>query len=164
MLEAAAAGGARLVILRPPPVYGPGVRGNFRRLLKLAASPWPLPLAGATAPRALLGLENLLDCLLLLRDCPEPPAILHICDAEPWSVSRLVTAVRRFSGRPNRQFRAPGRLLDGIANLVGATLSETLFEPLYINAALTQQALGWRPKHTTDTLLRKTWQWTCSKP
>ena len=58
--------GRGLTIVRPPLVYGPGVKGNFARLLKLCASPWPLPLAAARGPRALLGLDNLVDLLVHL--------------------------------------------------------------------------------------------------
>jgi UDP-glucose 4-epimerase len=52
------AAGMEWVILRPPMVYGPGARGNFRRLHKLVASGVPLPLARASAPRSLIGVDN----------------------------------------------------------------------------------------------------------
>ena len=73
LLRAHQAGGPRLAIVRPPLVYGPGVKGNFARLLKLCASPWPLPLADACGRRALLGLDNLVDLLIHLAHTVNPP-------------------------------------------------------------------------------------------
>ena len=58
--------GLEVVVIRPPIVYGPGVKANFRRLLKLAASGLPLPLASIDGLRSLIGVRNLCD---LLRTC-----------------------------------------------------------------------------------------------
>ena len=89
LLRASQAGGPRLTIVRPPLVYGPGVKGNFARLLKLCASPWPLPLAGACAPRALLGLDNLVDLLIHLAQPVNPPTFIHARDDEEWPTTGL---------------------------------------------------------------------------
>src|SRR5690606_21377789 len=56
----------KLAVVRPPLVYGPGVRGNFAALLRWSDSPWPLPVGGADAPRSLVAAANLSDLLVRL--------------------------------------------------------------------------------------------------
>ncbi len=54
-----AAGDLKTVILRLPPVYGPGCKGGFAALARLAGKPIPLPVGAARAPRAYLSRTNL---------------------------------------------------------------------------------------------------------
>ena len=62
------------MILRPPLVYGPGVKANFRALLRLVASGLPLPFAGIDNRRSLIFLDNLVDLVgARLRCIPAPP-------------------------------------------------------------------------------------------
>ena len=61
LLQAEAAGSTRLAIVRPPLVYGPRVKANFLQLLQWADRSWPLPLGSATAPRAMVSVDNLVS-------------------------------------------------------------------------------------------------------
>ena len=160
LLRAHQAGGPTLAIVRPPLVYGPGVKGNFARLLKLCASPWPLPLADARSPRALLGLENLVHLLVHLADAVNPPALIHVRDEEEWRTTDLVRELRRLAGRPNRQFFVPAGMVKALARPLGlAALTERLFDPLRVDAGPSMQALDWRPPHLARELMAKTWRW-----
>src|SRR5207342_3209779 len=64
LMEAARGSQLEWVILRPPMVYGPGVRGNFRRLVQLVRAGVPLPLGAATAPKSFIGIDNLADAVV----------------------------------------------------------------------------------------------------
>ncbi len=164
LLRASQAGGPRLIMVRPPLVYGPGVKGNFARLLKLCASPWPLPLADARGPRALLGLENLVHLLVHLADAVNPPTLIHVRDEEEWRTTDLVRELRRLAGRPNRQFFVPAGMVKALARPLGlAALAERLFDPLRVDAGPSMRALGWRPPHSARELLEKTWRWSVTQ-
>ena len=163
LLRANQTGGPRLTIVRPPLVYGPGVKGNFARLLKLCASPWPLPLADARSPRALLGLDNLVDLLIHLAHTVDPPTLIHVRDDEEWPTTDLVRELRRLAGRPNRQFSVPVGAVKAMARPLGlAATASRLFDPLRVDAGPSMRALNWRPPHSTRELLEKTWRWAAT--
>src|SRR5438105_114054 len=99
------------VALRPVLVYGPGAKGNMARLIALARSRLPLPLAGLTARRSLLSLENLVAAIGLLLAAPGPlrrPFI--VADPGPLSVPEMIAAMRRGLGRKPGLFPVPAPL------------------------------------------------------
>ena len=164
LLRASQAGGPRLAIVRPPLVYGPGVKGNFARLLKLCASPWPLPLGDARAPRALLGLDNLVDLLIHLARADNPPSLIHARDEAQWRTTDLVRELRRLAGRPDRQIFVPSNVIKALARPLGlAATASRLFDPLQVDAEPSMRALDWRPPHRTIELLEKTWRWAAAQ-
>ncbi|MCY4213074.1 MAG: NAD-dependent epimerase/dehydratase family protein [Gammaproteobacteria bacterium] len=164
LLRANRAAGPRLAIVRPPLVYGPGVKGNFARLLKLCASPWPLPLADARGPRALLGLDNLVDLLIHLARSVNPPTLIHVRDEEEWRTTDLVRELRRLTGRPNRQFFVPAGVVKAMSRPLGlAATASRLFDPLRVDAEPSMRALEWRPPHLARELLEKTWRWAATQ-
>ena len=88
------------VALRLALVYGEGVKGNMARLMRLARSPWPLPLAGLTARRSILALDNLvaaIDCVLANASALKRP--LLVADPDPLTVAQMIAALRRGLGR-----------------------------------------------------------------
>ena len=164
LLSTSQTGGPRLMIVRPPLVYGPGVKGNFVRLLKLCASPWPLPLAGASGLRSMLGLDNLVDLLIHLAHAANPPTLLHARDDEEWRTTDLVRELRRLAKRPNRQFFVPAGVVKAIGRPAGlAGTASRLFDPLRVDAEPSMRALGWRPPHSAHELLERTWRWAATR-
>ncbi len=153
-------GRMRLAIVRPPLIYGPRVKGSFARLMRICASPLPLPLASATGLRSLLGLDNLVDFLIRLADAPATPAILHVRDGYDWRITDLVRTLRGLAGRSNRQFPFARGVAAALACPVGlsATVSR-LFDPLRVDMQPSQEALGWHPPHSGADQLKRTWQW-----
>ena len=139
--------GIELVILRPPLVYGPGVKGNFRWLLRLAGSGLPLPFAGVDNRRSLIFIDNLVD--LAARASVHSGAtgrVLLARDTTDWSLPELLRVLAAGLGRLLRLFAVPPpvfaalRPLPGIGGLVGRlTLS------LQVDDAETRAALGWLP-------------------
>jgi UDP-glucose 4-epimerase len=100
------------VALRPVVVYGPGVKGNVAQLMRLARSPFPLPLAGLTAPRSLLAVDNLVGAIACVLAIPQPlRRPLIVADPEPLTLPGMIAALRRGLGRRPGLFPVPSSLL-----------------------------------------------------
>ena len=151
-----------LAIVRAPLVYGPGVRGNFAALMRLCGTGLPLPLAGATALRSMVGLANLVDFLARVpAGNLDGKEILHVRDAKEWSVTELAGELQRLSGRSSRQFPVSGKLAGSIAGwLGGRDLVTRLFEPLRVEGESSARRVGWKPPWASEELLKETVAWT----
>ena len=159
-LRAEAKTGTRLAIVRPPLVYGAGVTANFFALLKLGLSGWPLPLGAALAPRAWLGVNNLVALLLKLGAAEDPAGIWHVRDCEERSVCQMLRTIAQRAGTPGRLFPIPPRLLLGIGALLGRrAAAERLVLPLQVNDQPTRAALAWSPPHRQDDELDRVISW-----
>jgi nucleoside-diphosphate-sugar epimerase len=146
-LSAAADGALEIVILRPPLVYGPGVKANFRALLRLVASGMPLPLAGIDNRRSLIFLDNLVD--LAARAATHPAAagrILLARDGEDLSTPALIRMLAAGLGRPARLFAVPGPVFAVAHHLPGVgPPAARLTLSLRVDDASTRAALAWTP-------------------
>jgi nucleoside-diphosphate-sugar epimerase len=139
--------GIEIVILRPPLVYGPGVKANFRALMRLVASGLPLPLAGIDNRRSLIFIDNLVD--LVGRACLHPGAagrVLLARDAADLSTPELIRLLATGLGRPARLFSIPRSALAVLHRLpkLGPLLSRLTLS-LEVDDAETRAALDWRP-------------------
>ncbi len=150
--------GLEVVILRPPLVYGPGVKANFLRLMQTVRKGWPLPLGAIHNRRSLLYLGNFVDAIRL---CVEHPAAAGqtflIGDGEPVSTPELIHAVARAIGRPARLLAVPV----GVLELVGALLGKRaavarLTGSLYVDSSLIRSCLGWAPPYSMASGLAET--------
>jgi nucleoside-diphosphate-sugar epimerase len=134
------------VALRLALAYGPGVEGNMARLIKLARSPYPLPLAGLRAEHSLLALDNLVEAVDTVLAAPEPlkrPFI--VADPKPLTLGAIVAAMREGLGRRAALFYVPKPLLKSALRAAGqAEGCEPLFGSLVADpSALTR--LNWTP-------------------
>ena len=165
-LLAAADGTTRVVIVRPPLVYGPGVGGNFASLMRLCRSGLPLPLAVARARRSMVGLANLVDFLAALGAADLGAAeILHVRDAQEWRIGDLAGELQRLYGRPGRQFALSGGLMESVAGRLGiGGVASRLFHPLRVDAASSERRVGWKPPYASQQLLKETVAWTAGRP
>ena len=143
---------ARLLLLRPPLVYGPGVGGNFRALLRLARSGLPLPFAGLDNHRSLIARDNLID--LIAACCAHPsiaPAgrgtILLVRDGTDLSTPELIRILAASQGRKAILFALPKPVFAGLRRLplLGAAFRRLTLS-LQIDDGPTRAALGWRPR------------------
>src|SRR6185437_5499315 len=84
------------VALRLALVYGPGVEGNMARLIKLARSPYPLPLAGLKAEHSLLAVDNLVEAVdtVLAADVPLRRPLI-VADLKPLTLGAMIAALRQ---------------------------------------------------------------------
>ena len=158
---AAGANGMQAVIVRPPLVYGPGVRANFLRLLRLVHQGWPLPLGAVRNARSLASVWNLCDFLLLLLNHPKAPGrTWMICDGEDLSTPELIRRLGHAMGRQVRLLRVPVPLLQLCAGLLGhrAELAR-LCGSLQVDISQSRADLGWSPPVTVDESLARTVAW-----
>jgi len=151
----------RVSIVRSPLVYGPGVRANFLSLLRLADSPWPLPLGAARSPRSMVYAGNLVDAMIACATVAhDSPATYFVSDGQDLAVAELIALLRQALGRPIRLFALPAPLLATAARVVGrADAAQRLFSPLQVDIGRITRELGWRPPHDQRTALRETAGW-----
>jgi UDP-glucose 4-epimerase len=138
------------VALRLALTYGPGVQGNMARLVQLARSPYPLPLAGLKARRSLLALDNLVeavDCVLKARAPLKRPLI--VADPEPLSLPDMIAAMRRGLKRRPALFYTPPALLAASLRAVGQAEMAPLVAGSLVADPSALASLGWRARVTT---------------
>lgn len=155
------AGQIELSIVRPPLVYGPGVRANFLSLLRLAAGRWPLPLSAARAPRSMVFIDNLVDALIACATRPHgSPATYFVSDGRDVSVAELVRLMRVEMGVPVRLWNLPAGVVREVAKRFGrADAAARLFSPLQVDIGLIRRELGWSPPVSAESGLRATVRW-----
>ncbi|MDH0182326.1 UDP-glucose 4-epimerase family protein [Stutzerimonas stutzeri] len=150
--------GLELVVIRVPLVYGPGVKGNFRSMMRWLAAGIPLPLGGLDNRRSLVSVDNLVD---LIDVCIDHPAAanrtLLVSDGEDVSTCSLLRRMAAAQGRRARLIAVPERWIAKAAKLLrceGVYLR--LAGNLQVDASETFQLLGWRPPVGIDEALRRT--------
>ena len=134
------------VALRLALVYGPGVQGNMARLMQLARSPYPLPLAGLKSEHSLLGLDNLVEAIVtvLAADTPLRRPLI-VADPKPLTVGAMVAAMREGLGRRPGLFYVPNPVLKGALRAAGrAGPLAPLFGSLIADPSALMR-LNWRP-------------------
>jgi UDP-glucose 4-epimerase len=142
------------VALRLVLVYGAGVKGNMAQLLRLARSPYPLPLGALAARRSLLALDNLTTAVETLLAAPQPlRRPLIVSDPEPLTIPDMITAMRRGLGRRPGLIPLPPRLIETALRAAGkAEMYERLAGALVANPSALIR-LGWTPPVRTPDAL-----------
>ncbi len=165
-----AAGGTLGTILRPPMVYGPGMKGNPLRLFRLLDRGLPLPLGAVRNRRSTLYVGNLVDAVAAALAAPGAAGTFAVTDGEALSTPDFVRRAARALGRPARlvpvppaALRALGAAGDRLARLMPAPVTSATFDSLVGSLVLDDRALraatGWAPRHTVDDALRHTAAW-----
>ncbi|MDX8524506.1 NAD-dependent epimerase/dehydratase family protein [Mesorhizobium sp. MSK_1335] len=151
MLEAfATAGRDGATALRLPPVYGEGMKGNLRRLMRLAATGLPLPTAALTAVRSLISHDAVAGAVTHLLTRPTPPRPTYVLgDASPVAMSEIVAAFRRGYGRPARLLPMPARPFRLLATLLGRQASWQALVATQICDPSLLASEGWTPEAGT---------------
>ena len=137
--------GLRLAVLRPPLVYGPGVKANFLALTRAIARGLPLPLASVKNRRSLVYLENLVDAILC---CLEREGTFLVSDGVSRSTAQWCEALGQALEKPARLFPFPPHLLP-----------QKLAGSLEVDDSAIRTDLGWRPPFTPEEGLRATARW-----
>lgn len=161
MRNAVAAGGPKLVVLRPPLVYGPQVKANFLRLLRLVDRGVPLPFRSINNRRSMIFLENLLDLIEVSLTHPAAPGESFLMrDAEEVSTPELVRHIARHLGRRARLLPCAPWLLRAVARVAGSgSAADRLVQSLSVDDQMTRLRLGWRPRFSLDEGLAQTCEW-----
>ncbi len=159
LLRTAAATGMEVVLLRPPLIYGPGVRANFRNMIRWVARGLPLPLGAVTGNRrTLVALDNLVD---LVRTALDHPAaanqVLLAGDAEDLSTAELLRRTAAALGVRPRLFAVPPAALLAAGRLLRKRdAARRLCCSLQVDTSGTRALLGWVPPVGVDEGLRRT--------
>jgi nucleoside-diphosphate-sugar epimerase len=150
----------RCTILRPPLVYGPGVRANFLQMLGAVRKGVPLPLASIRNRRSLVYVNNL--CALIQNLIEKQPASDRIYGIADVSISTpdLIRAVAAALDVPSRLFPCPVGLLRLAGRLIGRTGAiERLTRSFVVDASRIEKELGWRPPIPLPEAMRATAEW-----
>jgi len=150
--------GLEVVILRPPLVYGPGVKANFLRLMQWAQKGWPLPLGAIRNRRSLLYLGNFVDAIRL---CVEHPAAAGktflLDDGEAVSTPDLIRAVAHAMGRSARLLAVPVKVVELAGALSGKHAAVArLTGSLWVDSSLIRSRLNWAPPYSMEAGLAAT--------
>ena len=152
--------GMELVIIRPPLVYGPGVKANFAALMRAISRGLPLPFGAIQNKRSLVGLDNLIDFIV---SCLNHPAAsgetFLISDGEDVSTAELVDKMGVALGRPARTLSVPQPWLEWMARAAGKPdIAQRLCGSLQIDITKARSLLKWQPPMTLAQGLQKTAQ------
>ncbi len=157
----AAETGLEIVIIRPPLVYGPGVKGNFVQLLKVLARGVPLPLASIRNLRSLVYVGNLVDALIVCATHPGAVGKTYlVSDGEDISTSGLLRQLGDAMGCPSRLFFFPAGLLKLAGMLSGKSAQvERLLGSLQVDSGKIRRELNWIPPYSLQQGLQATAEW-----
>jgi len=152
--------GMEVVAIRPPLVYGPGVKANFLRLLRWIDSGWPLPFAKVRNRRSLIYVGNLADAIARSVEHASALGPLLVSDEEIVSTPDLISRVAFALGRPVRLVPIPLALLRLAGTLAGKGEEiGRLTGNLVLDVSRAHRLLDWRPPLTLDQGLAETARW-----
>ena len=147
-----------VVIVRPPLVYGPGVRANFAQMMRWVHRGWPLPLGAVKNARSLVSIWNLTDLLLRVLEHPQAAGRTFMAsDGVDLSTPELLRLIGRSLGSPARVFRIPVSTLHLAARVIGAAPQiSKLCGSLQVDIAATRQLLEWTPPLSMEESMART--------
>jgi nucleoside-diphosphate-sugar epimerase len=162
----AAETGLEVAIVRAPLVYGPEVRGNMERLIRLIKRGVPLPLGSVRNRRSFLFVDNFADAIVL---CVDHPAAGNqtflLSDGEDLSTADLARRLMEVAGRSPRLFPFPPALARMAGGLIGRSADVSrLFDSLQADTSKAATLLGWRPPYTMDQGIRATFAASAPPP
>jgi len=149
--------GMEIVIIRPPLVYGPGVKGNFQSMIKMIEKRVPLPLGAIYNKRSLVGLDNLLDLIVTCIDHPAAANQVFLAgDGEDLSTTELLRWLGMALGKPARLIPLPESLLTFLASCMGKkSVIQRLCGSLQVDISKEWEVLGWVPPITVAEGIRR---------
>lgn len=157
LMQLTAETGMEVVIIRPPLVYGLGVKGNFATMIKLVEKGLPLPLGAVHNKRSLVGIDNLVDLIIRCIDHPAAANQVFLAgDGEDLSTTELLHGVGKAMGKPVRLVPVPTGLLHLGATLLGKrAMAQRLLGSLQVDISKTCELLDWTPPYTVEEGLRR---------
>jgi nucleoside-diphosphate-sugar epimerase len=149
------AAGVPFTIFRPVVVYGPHPKGNIRTLVRLARSPFPLPVASISGRRALLGIDNLISAIVFALNNPITVGETYmLADSAPMTVSEIVAILRKMQGRSLTTINVPQVIIRLSLMMCGRADLWSRFSGDLIVDTSKLELVGWRPAVDTYEGLR----------
>lgn len=155
LIDIASQSGMEVVIIRPPLVYGPGVKGNFASMIRMVGKGLPLPFGAIHNRRSLVGLDNLVDLIVTAIGHPAAANQIFLAgDGEDLSTTELLNAIARAMGGPSRLIPVPAGMLMAAATMLGKkALAQRLLGSLRVDIAKARVLLGWQPPFSVEESL-----------
>lgn len=158
LIELTKNSGMDLVIIRPPLVYGPGVKANFLSLIKLSSIPIALPFGLVHNKRSMVFVGNLVDFICA---CIEHPSaaneVFLVSDGEDISLKELITHIRKALGRRANMLPVPVFLLNLLGIITGKkAVIDRLVGDLQLDSTKAQSLLGWKPPFSVQQGIEQT--------
>lgn len=153
--------GMELVLLRPPLVYGPGVKGNLFRLIRAIDRGYPLPVGGVGNRRSLISLENLVSAIKTCIEAPEVGCAAYlVSDGEFIATHQLVHRIAHVLGRSPRLITVPAPVIHWMRKISGhQSAFERVFGSFAVEIDAIKDELGWMPDDTAEAEWRRTAEW-----
>lgn len=157
LLQLGMQSGMEVVIIRPPLVYGPGVKANFASMMRWLHRGVPMPFGAIHNLRSLVALDNLVDLLVTCLTHPSAAGqVFLVSDGEDVSTTDLLRRTARAMGKSSHLLPIPSSWLEFGASLLGKKdMAQRLCGSLQVDIEKTRQILGWRPPLTLDQGLEK---------
>ena len=148
--------GIEVVIIRPPLVYGPGVKGNFANMMRWIEKGVPLPLGCIPNQRSLIALDNLIDLIITCIDHPSAANQIFLAsDGQDLSTTALLREVAHVMNKPCRLLPIPPSLLNFAAKITGKqAVAQRLLASLQVDISKNEALLGWKPPISVTEGLR----------
>jgi nucleoside-diphosphate-sugar epimerase len=153
--------GMEVAIVRPPLVYGPGVRANFLKLLSVVCKGIPLPFGSVNNCRSLVSVNNLVDFLVccLTHEKAANEAFL-VSDGHDLSTAGLIQAIAKAAGCRPMLLSVPPVCMKLAGSVLGKRAEvERLCGSLAVDISKGRELLGWNPPGTIEDGLQETVLW-----
>ncbi|OQW49993.1 UDP-glucose 4-epimerase family protein [Candidatus Raskinella chloraquaticus] len=158
LLELAKKTGLDIVIIRPPLVYGPGVKANFLSLMRLVNWSIPMPFGRIDNKRSFVAIDNLVDFIKTC--CVHPSArnqIFMVSDGADLSTTHLIRMIGQALGKPTYLIPTPSNLMFYAARMFGkAEIADRLIGSLQVDIEKNNYLLNWTPPVKMDDALKQT--------
>jgi len=153
--------GMEIVILRSPLVYGPRVKANFLRLLKVVDQGIPLPFASIKNKRSLIYIGNLVNAILTCINNPKAAGNTYfVSDGEDISTPDLIRRISSALGKPDRLFAFPPVMLKMAGFIAGQSAAiDRLLRSLMVDSSKIRRELDWQAPFSMDQGLEETAKW-----
>ncbi|MBB6158339.1 nucleoside-diphosphate-sugar epimerase [Pseudomonas sp. JAI115] len=150
--------GMEVVIIRPPLVYGPGVKANFLTMLSWLDRGIPMPLGAIRNQRSLVAVANLVSLIVTCIDHPASAnQIFLVSDGVDLSTTQLLHRLSKALGKPARLLPLPEWLLRFAASMLGEqAVAERLCGSLQVDISKNRNLLGWTPPFNVDKAMLQT--------
>lgn len=149
--------GLEVVIIRPPLVYGPGVKANFLSMMRLIDKGIPLPFGAIKNQRSLVYLDNLSD--LILMGCEHPLAPGHTflaSDDHDVSTTQLMQTIAHAMGKSPRLIPIPMAWIQAGSSTLKKHIAQRVCGNLQVEIGLTKEILGWKPPVSFEQGIKRT--------
>jgi nucleoside-diphosphate-sugar epimerase len=149
--------GLEIVIIRPPLVYGFGVKANFAALMRIVQRKWVLPLSAVHNKRSLVALDNLVDLIVTCITHPKAAQnIFLVSDGHDLSTTELILGLAQAAGVSARLLPMPVWVLQAAATMIGkGDVAKRLCGNLQVDISKTQSLLDWKPAISVEEGLLK---------